>query len=83
MKIKIEFYGRLKTEFSQEPIEFEIMNQSSNPTLEFIFFDLCKKYDVTPNTNIIKPILNDTFAEWSDTVKTNDAVGFFPPASGG
>lgn len=81
MKINIEFYGRLKDEFSQEPIEISIQNSESS--LEHIYLDLCKSHQVTPNTKVIKPILNDTFADWQNQVKAGDVVGFFPPASGG
>ena len=83
MKLKIEFYGRVKAEFGQAPIELDIQEQQRETTIEYIYLDLCKKHNCIPNTHIIKPILNDTFAEWSDPVKTNDVIGFFPPASGG
>jgi len=83
MKISIEFYGRLKADFSQLPIEIELPSDQPELRIERIYLDLCEKHDTTPNTHIIKPILNDTFAEWQDTVKDKDVVGFFPPASGG
>lgn len=83
MIIKTEFYGRLKDDFSQDPIEFEVTGHDSNITLEQVYLMLCEKYHKTPNSNLIKPILNDTFAEWDEVVKASDVIGFFPPASGG
>lgn len=81
MKITTEFYGRLKDEFSHVPIEIELANDTT--TIESIYLQLCKNHQVTANLPIVNPILNDTFADWQDTVKENDVVGFFPPAAGG
>ncbi len=83
MKLKIEFYGRLKAAFSQHPLVLDIPAHQTETTIAQIYLDLCKTHNNTPNTHIIKPILNDTFADWDDQVKANDVVGFFPPAAGG
>ena len=80
MKISTEFYGRLKEEFSQSPIELTI---EGNTTIEAIYLQLCSSHQITPNTQVIKPILNDTFADWQDRVSAHDVIGFFPPAAGG
>jgi|GEM_PF-2016582 len=82
MKLTIEFYGRLKAEFSTGAIELKLSDNKTS-SIEEIYHDLCQSYNTSPNIKIIKPILNDTFAEWSDSVKANDVIGFFPPASGG
>ncbi len=79
MIVTIEFYGRLKAEFSQEPIEW----QSSSSTVEDIYQELCTDRQQPANIQVIKPILNDTFCEWSQIAKNGDVIGFFPPASGG
>ncbi len=80
MKITTEFYGRLKTEFSQQAITTEV---SADQTIEAIYLHLCQEHQVKPNTKVIRPILNDTFSDWDQTVNAGDVVGFFPPASGG
>lgn len=80
MKISTEFYGRLKEEFSQLPIE---LNVEADSTIEAIYLQLCASHQSTPDTQVIKPILNDTFAEWQDKVSAHDVIGFFPPAAGG
>lgn len=81
MKITTEFYGRLKQQFSPEPIEIELTKTPA--TLQTVFDSLCQQHHVKINQQSIKPILNDTFADWGDEVKNNDIVGFFPPAAGG
>jgi molybdopterin converting factor small subunit len=83
MKLTIEFYGRLKAEFSSIPIEVDFENMSHQTTIEQIYLDLCKQHNCEPAIKIIKPILNDTFADWHELIKANDVIGFFPPASGG
>ena len=83
MKLTIEFYGRLKAEFSQQQLEFDLPSQTAENTIEDIYLQLCESHNIQPSTHIIKPILNDTFANWGDPVKANDVVGFLPPASGG
>ncbi len=83
MKLTIEFYGRLKSEFSPTSIELDMTDFGSNVSLKEIYLKICQSHQVTADTQIIKPILNDTFADWNDVVKANDVVGFFPPASGG
>lgn len=80
MNIKIEFYGRLKAQFSNQPINMTV--ESSN-TIEDIIDRLCQKQQSNINKQVIKPILNDTFANWDDTVNDNDVIGLFPPAAGG
>ncbi len=88
MKLSIEFYGRLKAQFSTKPLELNVAEPDKTDrntiiTIENIYLDLCQSYGCKSEIKIIKPILNDTFAEWNDPVKTNDVIGFFPPASGG
>lgn len=80
MNITVEFYGRLKAEFSQQAIELTI---SPDQNIEAIYLQLCKRHQIEPNTEVIKPILNDTFSDWQQVVAAGDVVGFFPPASGG
>lgn len=79
MKITVEFYGKLKTEFSQHPIEWI----SVLFTIEEIYQEICNHHQQTVNTLAIKPIINDTFCDWHQLVQNNDVIGFFPPASGG
>ncbi len=79
MKVTIEFYGKLKTQFSQQPIEW----QSEFSTIEEIYLELCDQHQRAANTRVIKPIINDTFCDWSQTTSNGDVIGFFPPASGG
>ncbi|MCX7553533.1 MoaD/ThiS family protein [Marinicella sp. S1101] len=81
MKITTEFYGRLKEQFSPEPIEIESIPHPA--TIQTVFDLLCELHQVKINPESIKPILNDTFADWDDEVKQHDIVGFFPPAAGG
>ncbi len=81
MKVTLEFYGRLKDQFSPTPLDVEIKNHAS--TIESVYLWMCEKHSIEPEVESIKPILNDTFANWDDVVSANDAVGFFPPASGG
>ncbi|TDR18369.1 MoaD/ThiS family protein [Marinicella litoralis] len=79
MKITIEFYGKLKAEFSEHPIEW----QSDAVTVNDIYHQLCKQHQKQPNTQVIKPIINDSFCDWQQVVNDGDVIGFFPPASGG
>ncbi len=83
MKLTLEFYGRLKSEFSPTPIEFDISNFGSKVPIKEIYLKICQSHEVTADMQMIKPILNDTFADWNDVVNANDVLGFFPPASGG
>jgi molybdopterin converting factor small subunit len=79
MKINIEFYGRLKNQFSQSPITW----QTSGNNVAEVYHEICQKYQQKDESSLIKPILNDTFCEWHQTLKNNDSIGFFPPAAGG
>jgi len=79
MNITIEFYGRLKSQFSATPIQW----QSQSTLMADIYQELCLKYNQTNESSIIKPIINDTFCDWQQKVNDKDIVGFFPPASGG
>ena len=79
MTITIEFYGRLKEQFSESPLTFH----NKNNEVEAIYKALCQQYNQPTEQRIIKPIINDTFCEWQDTVYTGDVLGFLPPASGG
>lgn len=83
MKVKVVLYGRLKAEFNQSIIEFELPEKQTEVALQDVYLSLCQNNNIKPTTHLIKPILNDTFAEWSDSVQAGDEVGFFPPASGG
>ena len=88
MKLTIEFYGKLKAEFSPKPLSFntsrfDISACQTPISIECIYLKICQTYNNTPDTKITKPILNDTFVDWSDSVKDGDVIGFFPPASGG
>ena len=80
MQINIEFYGRLKDQFSDEPIAKQIPPDS---TVKSLFTLLCEEHQVTPNRAVIRPIINDTFVTWQQPIKDQDVVGFFPPAAGG
>jgi len=79
MKVNIEFYGRLKTQFSQQSIEWH----SEQSTVEAIYRELCNHFNQEINLRVIKPILNDTFCDWQQVINNNDVIGLFPPASGG
>lgn len=80
MNITIEFYGRLKAQFSESPI---IFNAHASMKIEHIIDQLCDDHQTNINKQVIKPILNDTFANWDDIVTENDVIGLFPPAAGG
>lgn len=80
MNITIEFYGRLKAQFNDQPISMAI---DSTQTIENVIDKLCKNQQTSINKQVIKPILNDTFADWTDAVSANDVIGLFPPAAGG
>jgi molybdopterin converting factor small subunit len=83
MKLTVEFYGRLKAEFGQPAVAIEVSEQTQAVTIEQVYLQLCQTHQCTANTQVIRPILNDTFANWDDIVKANDVIGLFPPASGG
>ncbi len=79
MKIQVEFYGKLKSQFSQEPIDW----QTDNSSVIEVYRELCEQLNQDVETRVIKPILNDTFCEWHQDIKEGDVIGLFPPASGG
>lgn len=79
MKITIEFYGRLKHQFDANHIEWNTQAK----TIKGIYAELCKKHQCKDESNHIKPIIDDTFCDWHDTVKAGSNIGFLPPASGG
>jgi molybdopterin synthase sulfur carrier subunit len=79
MKITIEFYGRLKQQFDADHIEWV----SQATTIKDIYTEICHEYNCEDESNLIKPIINDSFCDWHDTVSANSTIGFLPPASGG
>ena len=78
MNITLEFYGRLRSQFSEQTLAYQTnLNCAAD-----IYKHLCQDHGVTL-ANDIKPIINDEFANWQDEVKAGDVLGFLPPASGG
>ena len=76
--ITLEFYGRLRAQFSEQALTYE----TDSTTVSAVYQQLCQDHNV-PQANDIKPIINDEFAAWDDEIKTGDVLGFLPPASGG
>lgn len=76
--ITLEFYGRLRAQFSEQALAYE----TNHSNIAEIYQQLCKDQNV-PLANDIKPIINDEFAAWDDEIMTGDVLGFLPPASGG
>jgi len=79
MKITIEYYGRLQESFggSSETAE------TDGPTLLDVFQQQCSKHALDLTVDDIRPVVNDSFAEWNDTCQEGDVIGFLPPAAGG
>lgn len=79
MKITIELYGRLKQSFGRDILQW----QTEANTPKDIYLELCEHHKSVDESAIIKPIIDDTFCEWTDTVQPTHVLGFLPPASGG
>lgn len=79
MNITLEFYGRLRSQFSEQALPFK----TEHKTVQAIFKQLSQAHDQDDNHNGLKPIINDAFADWQDEVTDGDVLGFLPPASGG
>ena len=79
MNVTIELYGRLKAAFGHQAIECS----TQATTVEGVYRELCTQHQQEAETRVIRPIINDTFCDWSQTIKSGDVLGFFPPASGG
>lgn len=79
MNITIELYGRLKQVFGHDTLTWE----TEATTAKDIYLELCEHYHCVDESNIIRPIIDDTFAEWHSKIKETNVLGFLPPASGG
>lgn len=79
MNITLEFYGRLRSQFSEQALPFE----TEHKTVEAVFNQLCQNCGQDNSHSDLKPIINDAFADWQDEITDGDVLGFLPPASGG
>ncbi len=79
MKITIELYGRLKQTFGKDTLVWQ--TEADNP--KDIYLELCKHHQSADESNFIKPIIDDTFCDWTTTLDETHVLGFLPPASGG
>ena len=79
MNITIEFYGRLKVQYSASPISW----QTEATSIATVYQELYTKYQQNDDSHLLRPILNDTFSEWQQSFQDGDVIGFFPPAAGG
>ncbi|WP_395374830.1 MoaD/ThiS family protein [Marinicella sp. W31] len=79
MNITIEYYGRLQDSFGNNSEKTE----TTGSTLLDVFQQQCQKHQLDLSVDDIRPVINDSFAEWSDHCQEGDVIGFLPPAAGG
>ena len=79
MNITIEYYGRLQDSFGNTRETAE----TTGATLLDVFQQQCQKHHLDISVDDIRPVINDSFAEWHDACQDGDVIGFLPPAAGG
>ncbi|MCB1581863.1 MAG: hypothetical protein R3E90_10560 [Marinicella sp.] len=79
MNITIEMYGRLKHVFGHDTLVWK----TEAITVKDIYLELCEQHHCVDESNIIRPIIDDTFCQWQSKVTEYNVLGFLPPASGG
>jgi len=81
VRVTALLFARLREQAGADRFELEL---PGTPTVADVYDELRRRHPALDSRRgIVRPALNQEFADWTDAVSDSDEVAFIPPVSGG
>ena len=81
VRVTALLFARLREQAGADRFELEL---PGTPTVADVYDELRRRHPALDSRRgIVRPAVNQEFADWTDAVSDSDEVAFIPPVSGG